>query len=96
MIQAKTMLNLLGDPSRWTQGELARDENGRKVHPDDCRAVCWCLSGAHQKVYGFSGKGLNAVLIHIETHFGQTIPVWNDDIKRTYEDVIKFLRELGI
>ena len=37
---------LLEDPAHWTQGARARDENGRKVRPEDPRAVCWCLESA--------------------------------------------------
>lgn len=48
-------IELIADPSRWTQKAHARDEQGRNVKPRDPRAVCWCGIGALAKcsnVYG--------------------------------------------
>lgn len=37
---------LLADPSRWTQGATARDQNGHPVLPREEEAVQWCARGA--------------------------------------------------
>jgi|ERR1051325_2659829 hypothetical protein len=42
---------LYEDPSKWTQGEFARDKNGKATLVWDREAVCWCLSGAISLVY---------------------------------------------
>lgn len=42
--------DLLSNPARWTQIELARDENEDDVDPQSNEAVCWCLQGALQRV----------------------------------------------
>jgi len=39
-------LATLEDPSRWTQGALARDQYGRSVRPASPHAVCWCMESA--------------------------------------------------
>ena len=41
---------LISEPERWTQGEHARDLNGRRVSPGGPNAVCWCSLGALEKV----------------------------------------------
>lgn len=46
-----TVLELLNDPSKWTQGVFSRDAAGKGLcwgHSDAC---CWCLSGAVIKCY---------------------------------------------
>ncbi len=43
---------LITDPSRWTQGMLARDKHGFACQPDDPAACCWCADGALQMVTG--------------------------------------------
>jgi hypothetical protein len=37
---------LIADPERWTQGEYARDADGKPVDDGDERAVRWCATGA--------------------------------------------------
>jgi hypothetical protein len=39
-------LNLISDESRWTQGSMARDNNGYPVKPRDPRAASWNILGA--------------------------------------------------
>lgn len=38
--------DLISDPDRWTQGELARGPNGRPLGPCSPHAVRWCAAGA--------------------------------------------------
>jgi hypothetical protein len=38
--------DLLERPGAWTQGSLARQENGRAIGPLEKSAKCWCVSGA--------------------------------------------------
>jgi hypothetical protein len=45
---------LIENPTRWTQGELARDEQGRPVNCLSSRAVRWCAAGAIYRVAGGS------------------------------------------
>jgi hypothetical protein len=50
--QIEAVIELLSDKSRWTQGQSARDSEGRPVEPDSPYAVCWCVEGALHKVSG--------------------------------------------
>lgn len=41
---------LLSDPSRWTKGALARNENGEQISYNATTATCWCTVGAVARV----------------------------------------------
>ncbi len=41
---------LIGDKSRWTQGECARDAEGKSVFSSSAKAVCFCAAGALNRV----------------------------------------------
>jgi hypothetical protein len=88
---------LLSSPDKWTKGAMAHDANRNSVgwgHPD---AVCWCLSGALAHVCGGINerwsKGLWALsnAIRPADAAGVSIAIWNDNIGRTYDDVINIL-----
>ena len=40
------VLTLLSDPTKWTQGENARNARGEATSPISEDAVCWCVLGA--------------------------------------------------
>lgn len=42
----------------WTQGELARDENGLACRPTDSDATCWCAEGALRRVTYYAGPAM--------------------------------------
>jgi hypothetical protein len=44
--------DLISEPSRWLQGGLAQDSEGKAVNPIDPSAVCWCSVGAVRKMAG--------------------------------------------
>jgi len=50
LLKARSVLlaahDLLRDPSRWTQGTVARDQTGETVDVTDPRAQKWCAVGA--------------------------------------------------
>ena len=37
---------LISDPTRWTQGELAKRRNGLPIEPSDAEAYRFCAVGA--------------------------------------------------
>lgn len=82
--------DLIEPEGKWTQGELARDENGMSVAPYDGEACCWCASGAIMHYGGSAPKDawdkLGAV-IH------RMIPNWNDEPARTQSEVVTALRK---
>jgi hypothetical protein len=45
------VLDLLRDPTHWTQRAYAKDADGNCVTSDDPSAVCWCIYGAINKCY---------------------------------------------
>jgi hypothetical protein len=54
-MSVQAVKELLSDPSRWTQGEFARDDDGYRVNIDSSTAVKWCLLGACIKLRVDSG-----------------------------------------
>lgn len=40
------VMDLIGEPERWTQGAGARDKDDTPVMTDDDKACKWCLLGA--------------------------------------------------
>ena len=81
----------------WTQGCLARNKDGRKTHPWNTDAVCFCAVGALVKAYEGDATEvetardmLNALLIEGGK---RTLAAWNDELGRTKEDVIKLFEE---
>jgi hypothetical protein len=47
----KAARQLISDPAKWTQGEVARDKSGKGLdHALSGGAVCWCSLGAIRKV----------------------------------------------
>lgn len=51
----KNARELIAEPSRWTQGALARDKFGKELPSTSTYATCWCALGALEKV----GDGLS-------------------------------------
>jgi hypothetical protein len=46
--------DLISDPSRWMQNDLAADDTGLTVAPNDQSACQWCADGALHKVIGYT------------------------------------------
>jgi hypothetical protein len=44
----KAARQLITDPAKWTQGELARDAEGNEINPNNDLATCFCAHGAIQ------------------------------------------------
>lgn len=97
--------NLLSDETKWTQGHMAEDKHGESVASDDENAVCWCLSGALQKVrtdytddYTVYHWLHDCIPMFVKIRFDlgitcRVINVWNfNDLEvMKYSDIIAFL-----
>ncbi len=88
----------------WTQGVPARDADGNRVEPRDERAVKWDLLGAIAKCY--PPAEAHDVEMRVRHHLfqrkdgklklGDCLSLWNDNIDRTFKDVIRVVRALDI
>jgi len=86
-----------GGEKAWTQGEWARDIQGKKVPHRAPEAVCWCIDGAVGVAIGWQqdeARILLDVLNKMQCVAG--ISGWNDDPKRTYRDVINLLQRVAV
>jgi len=80
---------LLSDPTRWTQGELAKRRNGLPIEPSDAEAYRFCAVGALTRAASdFTGDIVAADALANEVHVallsvaeipaGQTLECIND------------------
>jgi hypothetical protein len=87
--------DVLADASKWTQFADARDSEGKVCDVDSDRAVSFCLWGALERAYG--GGELVAAIERIGEAIGTrtagmvSIRAWNDDRRRTFDEVRKVL-----
>jgi hypothetical protein len=76
--------NLIRAKSRWTQGALARDKNGKECGSSSPKAVCWCAEGA---LSHFNRGRLSVpALIALDGYVPSSVADFND--KSTHKDVI--------
>lgn len=89
---------LLSDPSKWCQGFSARKPNGIPTYNDDPEASSWCAATALTMCYKDpiemwgAAKKLHSVGMCSEL----PISVWNDDPKRTFEEVRDAFLKAGL
>lgn len=87
---------LLTDPSHWTKGESARDVRGKEVPPNYPSAVCWCMTGALNKVVRspcvwFKSEAVLSAADLIHGVVGGPIPSFNDAPTTTHATVLRVL-----
>ena len=85
---------LLSDPSKWTQRCFSRNSKGQPSAPAE-QECSWCLVGALGRCYDDSEFDRVYDLIKAAVPERQIVH-WNDDPKRTFEDVRKLVEELNI
>jgi hypothetical protein len=84
---------LLDSREKWCQHTYAMDADGYIVDPTLEDAVCWCIDGAMKKCYGSSM--LPARFYERTADYSCSV-TYNDDPKRTWEEVHALLKELDI
>lgn len=94
MSDPKTLQELFSKDGSWCQKLLAKDNKGKACAIQTPEAKSWCLIGGMYKVYGHNTN------ISDKIHDGimpeQSISIWNDNKKRTIEDVRALVKELNI
>ena len=92
----------------WTQGANARDLDGNVVPPNDDSACRWCLMGAVYRSDGYASSSFDAdAYVKLKTSLSvfsllgrllgdgenYLLSGWNDDVRRTREDVLVLLNK---
>ena len=85
---------LLSDSSKWCKDVLAKDKNGQPIDYANENACKWCLGGAIALCY--TGKRYVKICKIVESQIPGTIPEWNDEEGRCFEDVKRLVEELNI
>lgn len=77
----------------WCQGVSALDSDGNEVHPYSGFAVEWCLSGAIECYLHSPSEALDVTyaLRSAGEIVLEDISLWNDDERRTKEEVIALI-----
>ncbi len=94
-------IQLIEDPSRWTQHALGRDIHGNKTDAFSGGAVAWCAKGAIGKAIGRNGHVSNysgfldqmrRIAVAISTKEGGTprdrLVMMNDSSQTLHSDII--------
>lgn len=90
---------LLSTPEKWCQGAFARDANGQAVWWSEPSAVCWSLTGAIWKCYGYSELDRFCRRVEVLLRYrGHTEgrAKWHESPGRTHAEVLKLAKELDI
>ena len=85
----------------WCKRSYATDEHGRSVTINDPSACYFCTMGAIIKAYDADIvqriDAANLVRLTLSQRYNtRRIATWNDDPKRTKDEVVSLLKELDI
>jgi hypothetical protein len=80
----------------WTQGELARNDEGYPVNPNSPMSVCWCSTGAIWAAHPEFEDRQRACAKFLSAIDYPSITGWNDAPERTHADVIAAFEKAGI
>lgn len=90
----------LDSPDKWTQGETARDADGRFCMSSSSKAVSWCILGAYNRLHpnGTSQSDWEYTKrwMDFRESLGCSVPNWNDMPGRTWEEVHAKLKEFDL
>lgn len=107
-----TLLQLYGnDPKRWTQGNTARDKDGKRVGPLSPKAESWCMTKAIIKCYPLEER--DRVYSKLYKAICQVLGVkklkgkigwvswrsgngYNDRPERQFSEIMKIVRLAGV
>lgn len=89
-----TALELLKDPSKWIQGNMAKDINNNIVPYDSKEAYKFCLIGALYKVYGYGTKECDEAIKRMNVFPHINLIQFNDN--HTHQEVLNLLKEAKV
>jgi hypothetical protein len=84
---------ILTEPTSWTQGVYARDENGESIEPYEDEATCFCLWGALKAAASRFPTSVHwgaQLAVYNSIEIGD-IPSFNDAAGTTHADVLNVL-----
>ena len=94
----KGVRELLAEPRAWTRGACARDPQGNIVGGLDPNAVCWCLSGALERVrshknwqYSSQVEARTAAINAMRGVMRTDIITFNDRVASGHEGILTML-----
>jgi hypothetical protein len=89
--------DLIAKPGAWTQGTFARTENGKNTGWKEDDAECFCVAGAILRVGGAGhlNRAWNVFDDWTRSKGFRHLAGWNDDPKRTQEEVVAALRAVA-
>lgn len=90
------------DPNKWTQGRFCRDAAGNGTSLNSGNDVCWCASGAFQKIYPSYAERMHVTTLFVEEcekriksiHSKSVIFTYNDAEDMTFPLLIEILKKV--
>lgn len=82
---------LFSGPEKWTKGTWARDADGQGVWSGDPTAICWCLSGAINKIG--CGRPQAAANLREVIEGNGYITAINDDDAFAFDDLKRLISD---
>jgi hypothetical protein len=81
---------------KWIQRNMAEDALGCSTYISDPEVRSVCMLGAIRMAYRGSKEKMCAVEGIVRRRIGGSITQWNDDRLRTFDEVVKVLKELDV
>lgn len=96
--ECKTLQELFADPARWTQLANSKNSEGQTCYVHSPQAHCFCLAGGTMRVYPLVEDRFRVfnLLTREITRDSSGVVGWNDDPRRTVEDVQALVKKLNI
>mgnify|MGYP001417778115 CR=1 FL=1 len=96
MSKPTTLTEFFDSPERWTQGAYAKNADGEPCNSLDDKAVCFCLLGAINYVYG-DARSTQIVkkLKNADITINRVGP-WNDSQDRTFDEIVDLCKRAGV
>lgn len=89
LIKIKETINT---PNKWCKGFYATNKNGKPVLVNDDTALCFCISGAMDKVIFYYP---DKIKIHNKLFFtlnlNMNLTIFNDSSETTHQDVMDLI-----
>ncbi len=92
----RKVVDILDRPSKWCQNSYSRLADGSTNIGNLFKSTSWCLGAAIDQCYGANATSIKDKVGRKIKIDGEHLHIWNDDPKRTYEDVINLCKKLKI
>jgi hypothetical protein len=84
----KKARDLISDPAKWTQGNLASDVYGDEIDPQSDDAICFCAIGAIERFTGTTENTEADLCLSVTCEKLSGLPVFAFNDSHTHPEVV--------